>query len=294
MNGSINIASHAWSRPAVRLPKMRVSGRGAEETAWDSSLACQSSGQRLRPPFCEPCFTEKEHYTAMTRIRLITMALFAVLCVSAVSASGAFATVKKAEIVNSSGGALTGSAFTGSSGETVLETTSGANVKCKKSTATGEITGIRTATQTVTFSECKNSLGQKCKTEGGSVEEQIKIEGVKETVAFKEAAKEKLVLTSEINGTFKFLCSTVKNEARGLFIVAVGKEQEEVLKKSYAFEGKASSKGVMEIQSAVSSTGATITSSLESKLLTAAEPFKQSSQVGTESVTLTSTEGKFV
>jgi hypothetical protein len=217
------------------------------------------------------------------------MALFAVFCLSAVTASGAFAAVKKGELVSkSTGKALTKKGFTSSGATQTLETTGGGKVTCTAGTGTGEVTSTTTATQTVKFTGCVNASGLKCKSSGLKAGE-IEIGKVAETLGWKLGSKkESLVLLSTVSGTFAFECGEVKNEAKGEFLapVGAGNEGSANAKAKFSFTA-AQTKGVQAETAYESLAGTEVKNqTLEAKLLKASEPFVQAAQEGTETVTL--------
>lgn len=217
------------------------------------------------------------------------MALFAVFCLSAVTASGAFAAVKKGELVSkATGKVLTKKKFTSSGTTQTLETTSGAKVTCTAATGSGEVTSTTTATQTVKFTGCVNASGSKCKSTGLKAGE-IEVGTISETLGWKLGSKkESLVLLSAISGTFSFECGEVKNEAKGSFLapVGAGNEGSANAKAKFSFTA-AQTKGVQAETAYETLAGTEVKNVIiEAKLLKASEPFVQAGQEGTETVTL--------
>ncbi len=225
----------------------------------------------------------------MNRTRIIIMALAAVFCLSAVTATGAFATVKKGELVSkATGKALTKKKFTATGGTQTLETTGGAKVTCTAGTATGEVTSTSTATQTVKFTGCANASGFKCKS-GTLKAGEIEVGSVAATLGWKTgSSKESLVILSKVSGTFSFECNEVKNEAKGEFIAPVGAENEGAANAKAKFSITAKqSKGVQAETAYETLAGKAETAqTLEAKLLKVSEPFVQAGQEGTETITL--------
>lgn len=97
----------------------------------------------------------------MPHLKLLTVALVAVLAFGAIIASAAQAEPKlkgTPSTVTASGGA--GSLKAGSE-----------EIKCEKNTASGEITSSTLGLITIKWTECKTSAGAKCKTTGAATEE---------------------------------------------------------------------------------------------------------------------------
>ncbi len=216
----------------------------------------------------------------MTRTRLVLMAILAVFCMSAVAASQASA-AKKGEIVNSKKEKLVKNTFTATSGVTILENKKGAKVTCQKDEAKGTIETTKTGTQEVKFKECKNSLGQSCKSVEGKAGEII-IKGVKIEVWFTDKTKESLQLLNKVNGKFAFTCAEVNQEVEGAFCTPVTAAQEGKLKLKYEFTA-AQEKGTQKPSKCVDPTGAEQEPKLTAKI--AGEAFEGSGQSGTEVVT---------
>jgi hypothetical protein len=185
------------------------------------------------------CSIKKEQTTSMTRVRLITMALAAMLCLGAVSASGAFATAKKGEISTSttSGVAPVKGGFTGKSAKTGdLETVKGSKIECSATALTGTVTSGSTTkgTATFTFTGCK-SLGLKCNTTSaasGEVVVPVALEG--------SVVSEKDYLLNKVT-EFDIKCSTVDIKVKGNLDVPATPEGS--LSTKYTFNAKGS-KGV--------------------------------------------------
>jgi len=137
----------------------------------------------------------------MKRIRIVGLALVAVLALSAVAASAAMAAAPEFS--------KTKVTFETTGGESVLG--GGATITCKKTTGSGEITTVTQLTAKVTFKECKGSvLGQKCAETITS-----ELVGTLGTVAKAEAETEVGLLFKPKSGAFsEFKCGglTIKVE----------------------------------------------------------------------------------
>ena len=237
----------------------------------------------------------------MTRFRMLVVTALAVIGVLGVTAGQAFATERSGEFVGKEGKSLAGTKFEGkATTASVLESVKGVKVTCKSATGSGEIKGTGAkgavfAEGEAKFKECKNSLGQKCKSTEGK-EEEIIIKSIKNSiVAEKEGAGKKLeglLIKSEITGEFEFKCSTVNQKVKGAFLAPVTEAQEGKLKNAY--KGTASqAKGVQKpIEALNPATGKKEKVTLEANL--AGEGFAQAAQEGTAEGTLAvGVEGEF-
>jgi hypothetical protein len=92
----------------------------------------------------------------MTRIRITMMALLAVFCLGAIAAATASAAAP--ELINSKGEEFKGK-FTGEGGSGTLETVGGNEIKCSKTSATGEVTKAKGGETTITFTGCEALKG---------------------------------------------------------------------------------------------------------------------------------------
>ena len=155
----------------------------------------------------------------------------------------------------------------------------------------GHIIGTTAATQNVAFAECKNTLGQKCKSPGAAVGEVIVNSVVSNLGYVVGSKKEKLALESTVKETFKFECSTVTQEVKGGWTVLVGAAQENVLKFVYGFTAN-ETKGVQQV-SEFESGGTIFKLTLEAKLLTAGALFERAAIAGTETIVLEE-QGKLI
>jgi hypothetical protein len=179
----------------------------------------------------------------MTRIRIITLALAAVFCLSAVTASGAFAAVKKGEISTSltEGKVPTKAKFTGKSSATGdLETVAGSKIACTATKVSGTISTTTTGSATFTFTGCTSS-GLKCKTgseAAGTVVVPVTLTG--STVSKEESKKEKDYLLNEV-AEFDIKCSTVDIKVKGSLLIPATPESK--LSTTYTFAASGS-KGV--------------------------------------------------
>src|ERR1700689_550586 len=96
----------------------------------------------------------------MARIRLITLAVLAVFCMSAVAAAAASSS--EGELVNKAGTALVKNKFTSSGAKTTLETIAGTKIVCESNTDHGIWTSTTGGEDTILFKECKSG-GVTCK-----------------------------------------------------------------------------------------------------------------------------------
>jgi hypothetical protein len=97
----------------------------------------------------------------------LLLALVGVVATSAV-ATGTAAASLQPELVNKEGKELVKKKFTSSSGKSTFETTAGEKIECSESKGTGEITGKRTDTASITFKGCstKEIITVKCASKG--------------------------------------------------------------------------------------------------------------------------------
>jgi hypothetical protein len=101
------------------------------------------------------------------RIKVLGLAVVAAFALSAIASATAMALP---EIVNSKGVALAaGTKITDRSGKSVLETIKGSKITCEKDKSAGEVTGARTAKNTITFEGC-TAFGLGCNTSGKVIE----------------------------------------------------------------------------------------------------------------------------
>ena len=161
------------------------------------------------------------------------MALVAVFCLSAITASGALAGTKKGEIVNKSGNAPVKSKFTGSSTATgSLETAGGSKVECTGSTAvSGQIQSKTMGTATFKFTACESG-GNKCKTSGAATGEIV----VSPEVLVQIVKLQVYVLT--IVPLFDIKCSTTDVKVKGGVLVGITPEETLTTKGEFAAKGK--------------------------------------------------------
>jgi hypothetical protein len=179
----------------------------------------------------------------MKRVKIITMALLAVFCLSAVAASSAFAAETKGEISNSTTLAVTPlkASFTGESAkEGFLETVGGSKISCTKTAIKGKIKTTKTGEATFTFTGCV-SAGLKCKTGAevaGTIVVPVALEGT--NLSKEETKKEKDFLLNKVPTT-TITCSTVKIVVEGNLLVPA--EPLKTLSLKYTFNAKGA-KGV--------------------------------------------------
>jgi len=161
----------------------------------------------------------------MARIRLITMAVLAVFCMSAVAAAAASAS--EGELVNKEGNALVKNKYASTGGVTRLVTAAGTEIVCKSNTDHGIWTSKTGGEDTILFKEC-TTLGGSLSCKGGKDEagepkagEIFVLVGL---LIKRTNATERLILytihtpgTLEA-GTLTFECSGVKISVRGSFL----------------------------------------------------------------------------
>jgi len=161
----------------------------------------------------------------MARIRLITMAVLAVFCMSAVAA--AVASASEGELVNAAGNALVKNKYTSTGGVTKLETEAGTEITCKSNTDHGIWTSKTGGEDTILFKECTTLKGAiSCK--GGKDEagepkagEIFVLVGL---LIKRTNATERLILyTVHAPGTLtageiEIVCSGVKIKVKGSFL----------------------------------------------------------------------------
>lgn len=99
----------------------------------------------------------------MKHIKRLGLCLVVVFALSAVAS--ATASAAEPELVNTKGEALVKKNFSAKGGAGELTTKSNGAIKCKEAKAEGEVTGLKTAKSTTTFSGCEFS-GIKCNTTG--------------------------------------------------------------------------------------------------------------------------------
>jgi hypothetical protein len=231
----------------------------------------------------------------MIRIRVILLALMAILAMSAVAAAAAMA--NEGTFVNSKGEALAKKVFTGTSGETKLESGFG-TVVCKKDTAHGVILNKEEGEETVLFKECESSLLGKCtggedaegKAPAGSIYILVGTHTRRATQSSTEVLLQILVLKTKTKeeGVFDFECGGVKIETRGSFLVKSNSTN--TLKKVWTFTAEANSKKENTPTEYENEKKEKVKVGLESNELFG---FEKSTQVGAEEVTFEE-EGKFV
>jgi hypothetical protein len=161
----------------------------------------------------------------MSRTRLVSAFLVAV-CLSAVAASSASAS--KGEFVNKEGKALVKDAFTGTIGESTLETIHASKVTCKGGTTKGTVTGTKTAEATLTFTGC-SSGGMSCHTAGGK-EGELAISSAPLTTLQKLSTD---IVTEGAKASVT--CGLAEISIKGSFLVPIGSTQEGGLKTEYKF-----------------------------------------------------------
>jgi hypothetical protein len=142
----------------------------------------------------------------MTRIRMILLSLLAVFAFSAVASASA-----SAELPEFSPGAAK-TKFTSKSGVSILET-SGQKIECKSDTNSGELTGPKTDTVTVTFLKCE-SVALKAKCQNTTTEGKIVTNVLVSTLGYINKANKEVGLSlspKAAGGLFaEFECSGIK------------------------------------------------------------------------------------
>jgi hypothetical protein len=181
----------------------------------------------------------------MKHVKIITMALLAVFCLSAVAASNAFAVEAKGEISKNiaKGEAPTLKSFKGESAkEGFLETAAGSKISCTKTSLKGKINTTKTGEATFTFTGCA-SAGLKCKSgaeAAGTIVVAVGLEGAVESKT--DATKEKDYLLNKAPKT-EIACSTIHITVLGNLLVPVAPEPLRTLQLKYTFNAKGA-KGV--------------------------------------------------
>jgi hypothetical protein len=98
----------------------------------------------------------------MHRLKLVGLALIAVLAVGVTTAASAMAALPEVLLLGTEKFPV---AFEGTSGKGKLVTVGGKEIKCTKGKNSGSVTGAKTGTATLTFEGCESS-GFKCNTAG--------------------------------------------------------------------------------------------------------------------------------
>ena len=221
------------------------------------------------------------------------MAALAALGVFGVTVGQAFAVERTGEFVGKEGKNLAGTKFEGkASTGSAFEDVKGTKFTCKTLTISGEIKGTG-AKGTVfeegdeTYKECKNSLGQKCRSAEGK-EEEIIIKAVKTSIVAEKAGSgkklENLRLKSEIPGESGFKCSTINEQIRGSILTQVTAGQEGILKSAFKYS-KTESGGIQApIEALNPATGKKEKNTLELNLN--GEGFAQSAIEGNQEITI--------
>jgi len=187
----------------------------------------------------------------MARIRLITMAVLAVFCMSAVAAAAASAS--EGELVNAAGNALVKNKFASTGLVTRLVTAAGTEIVCKSNTDHGIWTSKTGGEDTILFKEC-TTLGGSLSCKGGKDEagepkagEIFVLVGL---LIKRTNATERLILyTVHTPGTLtagelEIVCSGVKIKVRGSFL-SFSNYKVNVLKKTIVLVAK-QKKGIQE------------------------------------------------
>jgi hypothetical protein len=157
----------------------------------------------------------------MKHIRIIGLALVAVFAFSAIAAVSASAAKPEFKPFQT-GKPKKHITFTWTSGKPLLETVGGSKRECQKGTGTGELTGPKTDTTTVTFKEC-TAFGFPCTTPGAGAGE-IKTVLLESTLGY-ITRKPKVVgdsLSPKGGGDFTtFVCAGVTIVEKGSVIGAL-------------------------------------------------------------------------
>jgi len=223
----------------------------------------------------------------MARIRLIVLAVLAVVCVRAEASSSALARSAKGEFVNKKSEAFVKQAFTATSGETKLETTGGTKITCTSDLALGVNTSTTGGEQTVHFKGCTSST-LPCSTTGAATGEIVVLTGLLVTIL---AAEEDGVVNTVFEsgtkkaGTLNFTCSGIKIAVKGSFY-SNGIKTESALLTLIPISAT-QTKGIQAILTNKAGVERTLETSIEGK------GFEKSGQAGTETVHLLE-EGKFI
>lgn len=157
----------------------------------------------------------------------LASALLAALCLCAVAASSASANTN--EIVNKEGKALVKKGFTGTVGESIMETIHGSKMTCKGGSTKGVVTGTKTTIEaTLTLTGCSSS-GRSCHTAGSKEGE---VEAANADLVMLQA-HELDVLSERLKASVA--CGLTEIDTTGTFLIPIGSSQENHLKTEYKF-----------------------------------------------------------
>ncbi len=159
-------------------------------------------------------------------LKRFASSFLAVLCLCAIAVSSASANSN--EIVNKEGKALVKKGFTGTVGESVLETVHKSKMTCKGGSTKGVVTGTKTIEATLTLTGC-SSGGASCHTAGSKEGE---VEAADADLVLLEA-HELMVLSEKLKASIACGLTEVKTE--GSFLIPVGSSQEDHLNTKYKF-----------------------------------------------------------
>jgi hypothetical protein len=182
----------------------------------------------------------------MTRIRMIGLAVVAVLSVMALAAASAVAATENPVLVKSNGEAVTNVSVTGSSTKASFLESSGlgqGKFECESASSVGTVSttltgsGMTNGTESVTFKKCKTAAGE-CQNAGEGTKE------IKSTLSIllvwegKENTKTVAVLLSILpfagrpgvtgNNQVSFLCSGKLIDVQGSFIALTSRAVNEL------------------------------------------------------------------
>ncbi len=159
-------------------------------------------------------------------LKRFASSFLAVLCLCAIAVSSASANSN--EIVNKEGKALVKKGFTGTVGESVLETVHKSKMTCKGGSTKGVVTGTKTIEATLTLTGC-SSGGASCHTAGSKEGE---VEAADADLVLLEA-HELMVLSEKLKASIA--CGLTEIKTEGSFLIPVGSSQEDHLNTKYKF-----------------------------------------------------------
>jgi hypothetical protein len=226
----------------------------------------------------------------MNRLRIIGLALVAVVALSALATATASAALP--EFVPTAGKFPV--KFTDTSGAGTLETVGGHKVTCKADSSTGEFTGAKTNKETFIFTGCE-SLGFKCNSAGAAAGE-IRTNAIASLLVYINKAKKEvgMDLSPEVVGGLfaEFSCGGVETlKVRGSVIAPVTKVNT-AKQASFKLTAKAS-KGVQKPTEYENEAGKKVKDILETEGAGALPfAFEQSGITTTDTIKLTKETGE--
>jgi hypothetical protein len=174
----------------------------------------------------------------MSRVRLLIIAVFAVTCVSAVAATGAYAKGEGKICTTNTGECVapTTTTFTGESAkEGLLETTGGSKIACTKTKLEeGKIASSTSGSAKFKFTGCK-SVGLKCSSSEFKASEETIVVKVALTAQTESAAETGKDFLDNSVTTLAIKCGETSDEVKGCLLIPVGAAQENVEATAYTF-----------------------------------------------------------